>query len=89
MHVQGKFERPSRLVLDVPVWLDNLICQMLEKKPDQRPLNAKMVSDVLGSIQEKVEAQQSAGADAVRGRMIDRPHGTRNPDQEDKDAARR
>ena len=88
MHVQGKFERPSRLVLDVPVWLDNLICQMLEKKPDQRPLNAKMVSDVLGSIQEKVEAQQSAGADAVRARMIDRAHGTRNPDEEDKDAAR-
>ncbi len=88
MHVQGKFERPSRLVMDVPVWLDNLICQLLEKKPDQRPLNAKMVSDALGSIQEKVEAQQSAGADAVRGRMIDRPHGSRNPDEQDKEAAR-
>ena len=87
-HVQGKFERPSRIVLDVPVWLDNLICQMLEKKPEQRPLNAKMVSDVLGSIQEKVEAQQSAGVDAVRGRMVDRPRGSRNPDEEDKDAAR-
>src|SRR5262249_22019286 len=27
-HVNEKCERPSRLVLDVPVWLDNLICQL-------------------------------------------------------------
>ncbi|HVS38321.1 MAG TPA: serine/threonine-protein kinase, partial [Gemmataceae bacterium] len=87
-HVQGKFERPSRIVLDVPVWLDTLICQMMEKKPEQRPLNAKMVSDVLGSIQEKVEALQSAGVDAARARLIDRPYGTRNPNEEDKAAAR-
>jgi serine/threonine-protein kinase len=88
LHVQGTFERPSRIVLDMPVWMDNLICQMLEKKPEQRPLSAKMVSEVLGSIQEKVEAQQSAGVDAVRARMIDRPRGTRNPDEGDKEVAR-
>ncbi len=63
-HCTGAFERPSRLVLDVPVWLDNLICQLLEKKPDQRPMNAEMVYRVLGSIQEKVEAQQAAGVEA-------------------------
>ena len=34
MHVKGTFERPARLVLDVPVWLDTLICQLLEKKPE-------------------------------------------------------
>src|SRR5947209_5812166 len=27
-HVHEKCERPSRLVLDIPVWLDNLICQL-------------------------------------------------------------
>jgi serine/threonine-protein kinase len=88
LHVQGKFERPSRIVLDMPIWMDNLICQMMEKKPEQRPLNAKMISDSLGSIQEKVEAQHSAGADAVHARMIDRPRGTRNPNEQDKAAAR-
>jgi eukaryotic-like serine/threonine-protein kinase len=88
LHVQGTFERPSRLVLDMPVWMDNLICQLLEKKPEQRPMDAKTVSDALGSIQEKVEALQSAGVDAVRARLIDRPRGTRNPDEEDKEAAR-
>ena len=88
LHVEGKFERPSRLVLDLPVWMDTLICQMLEKKPDQRPFDASMVYNALGSIQEKVEAQRSAGVDAVQARMIDRPHGSRNPNDEDKEAAR-
>ncbi len=87
-HCTGDFERPSRLVLDVPIWLDNLICQLLEKKPDQRPLNAEMVYRALGSIQEKVEAQQSAGVEAARSRMIDRPRGARHADEEDKEAAR-
>jgi tetratricopeptide (TPR) repeat protein/predicted Ser/Thr protein kinase len=87
-HCTGAFERPSRLVLDMPVWLDNLICQLLEKKPEQRPLNADMIYRSLGSIQEKVEAQQSAGVEAARARLIDGRHGTRNPDEEDKEAAR-
>ncbi len=88
LHVQGTFERPSRLVLDLPVWMDNLICQLLEKKPEQRPFDAAMVHNALGAVQEKVEAQRSAGVDAVKARMIDRPRGTRNPDDEDKEVAR-
>ena len=87
-HVQGTFERPSRLVLDVPVWLDTLVCQLLEKKPDQRPLDAHMVANTLSSIHEKVEAQQSAGVEAVRRRLIDRAPGQKRPDEEDKEAAR-
>jgi predicted Ser/Thr protein kinase len=88
LHVQGEFERPSRLVLDIPIWLDTLICQLLEKKPEQRPLDASMVANTLGSIQEKVETQQSAGVDAVRRRLIDRTPGHKRLDEEDKDAAR-
>jgi serine/threonine-protein kinase len=87
-HVQGPFERPSRLVFDIPVWLDTLVCQLMEKKPEQRPLDAHMVANTLGTIQEKVEAQQSAGVDAVRRRLIDRTSGQKRPDEEDKDAAR-
>ncbi|MHB1423470.1 MAG: serine/threonine protein kinase [Gemmataceae bacterium] len=87
-HVNGKFERPSRLVLDIPIWLDTLICQLLEKKPEQRPLDASMVAAALGAIQEKVEAQQSAGVEAVRRRMIDRLPGQKRLEEEDKDAAR-
>jgi eukaryotic-like serine/threonine-protein kinase len=87
-HVQGTFERPSRIVLDIPVWLDTLVCQLLEKRPEQRPRDAAMVYAALGSIQEKVEAQQSAGLDAARARMIDRPRGQARPGEQDKEAAR-
>jgi serine/threonine-protein kinase len=88
LHVQGSFERPARLVADVPVWLDNLICQLMEKKAEQRPFDATMVGDALAAVQEKVEAQDSAGVEAVRARIIDRPRGDRNPSDDDKEAAR-
>jgi serine/threonine-protein kinase len=88
LHVSGKFERPSRQVLDIPIWFDTLICQLLEKEPEKRPLDARMVGNTLDTIQEKVEAQQSAGVEAVRRRMIDRAPGQKRLDEEDKDAAR-
>jgi serine/threonine-protein kinase len=82
-HVNEKCERPSRLVLDIPVWLDNLICQLLEKKPEQRPRDAATVAEALSRIKEKVEAQRSAGVEAVTARG-DRPR----LDDEDREAAR-
>jgi serine/threonine-protein kinase len=87
-HVEGEFERPSRLVLDLPVWFDTLICQLMEKQPDKRPFDAAAVGEALDRIQEKVEAQQSAGEDAARKRVMDRLSGEKRPDEEDKDAAR-
>jgi eukaryotic-like serine/threonine-protein kinase len=65
LHVQGKFERPSRLVMDIPSWLDTLVCQLLEKKSDKRPFDAVMVGAALDQIVEKVTAQRSAGVDAL------------------------
>jgi serine/threonine-protein kinase len=89
LHVQGQFVRPSRLVMDLPVWLDNLICQLLEKQPEHRPYDAAMVHNTLATIREKVEAQQSAGVDAARARMMDRPRGAPKADTaEDREAAR-
>ncbi len=87
-HVNGTFERPSRQVLDIPVWMDTLISQLLEKKPEQRPLDASMVANSLGAIQEKIETQQSAGVETVRRRLIDRAPGQKRLEEEDKDAAR-
>src|SRR5438552_2055757 len=31
LHVSGTYERPSRMVLDIPIWLDTLVCQLMEK----------------------------------------------------------
>src|SRR5260370_15063426 len=88
-HVNAVPERPSRIVLDIPVWLDTLVCQLLEKKPEHRPFDAAMVAQALDQVAEKVGAQQSAGVEAARARMVSRS-GSDGPAQQtaDKKAAR-
>ena len=86
-HIKGTFERPSRLVLDIPVWFDTLICQLLEKKPEQRPRDAAAVAEALDRITEKVTAQLSAGVDLVQSRAVDRTSGKRL-EAEDRETAR-
>src|SRR5947209_4861095 len=89
LHVKGEFVRPSRIVLDTPVWLDTLICQLMEKRPDQRPRDAAMVAEVLSSIQDKIETQHSAGIDAVKGSFRERHKKERaGITAQDRDAAR-
>ena len=87
-HVQGTFERPSRRVLDIPVWLDTLVCQLMEKRPEQRPADAAMVSTALLQVAEKIQAQSSAGVDAVRTRVGDRNSVRSKTDTKDRKAAR-
>src|SRR5262245_39223980 len=40
MHTSAPFERPSRWVLEIPIWFDTLICELLEKEPQRRPESA-------------------------------------------------
>ena len=87
-HTQGKFPRPSRLVMEIPVWLDTLICQLLEKKPDDRPYNADKVAEALGKVKEKFEKQQSAAETAVRKRRADRTSRDVAMDAKDKELGR-
>jgi hypothetical protein len=87
LHLQAQPERPSRLVLDIPVWLDTLVLQLLEKDPEQRPFSAATVGEALARVKEKAQAQQSAGADIARSRAVDRKPGARL-EEEDKEAAR-
>src|SRR5208282_5154710 len=71
-HVQGSFERPARIAMEIPVWLDTIVCQLLEKKPEHRPYDAAMVSRALNQVAEKVAALQSAGVDVAKARFADR-----------------
>ena len=84
LHVQGTFPRPAQLNPDIPVWLDTLVCQMMEKKPEHRPRDAAMVGQVLEEIEQKVAANLSAGAAMAGSRHLD----PRYLDEEDKKAAR-
>lgn len=87
-HANDEAPRASRMVLDLPVWMDNLICQCMEKKPEQRPVNAATIGESLRSVKEKVLAQQSAGVDAAKKRRIDKTRHDTALDETDKDMAR-
>ena len=84
----GKFPRPSRLAMEIPVWLDKLICGLLEKKPDDRPYSAAKVAEELGKVKEKHETQQSAAVTAVRKRRADRTKSDTILDAKDKELGR-
>jgi tRNA A-37 threonylcarbamoyl transferase component Bud32 len=86
-HVEGTFERPSRTVMDIPVWLDTHVCHLLEKKPEHRPYDAAMVAKVLEEVEQKVAEQRSAGVDAATAKVGDK--GTKRPAGEtERDVAR-
>ncbi|HVK16787.1 MAG TPA: serine/threonine-protein kinase [Fimbriiglobus sp.] len=87
-HVNEKPIRPSKLVPDLPVWLDNLIMFLLEKEREHRPLDAGTVRKLLGEIEEKVSTQQSVGAEVANARRADRPIRERKLDESEKDIAR-
>ncbi len=89
LHTSGKFERPARLVLDIPVWLDSLVCQLLAKRPEERGFDAAAVGQSLNRVVEKVSALESAGADVAKTRVM--THATERTsieDVKDKKAAR-
>jgi tRNA A-37 threonylcarbamoyl transferase component Bud32 len=67
-HVSGTFERPARLVMDIPPWLDTLVCQLMEKKPEHRPADARTVAQALDEVKERVESHKSLGAE-LAGRV--------------------
>jgi len=64
-HVSGTFERPARIVMDIPPWLDTLVCQLMEKKPEHRPADARTVAQALEDVQERVVTQKSLGAEVA------------------------
>jgi serine/threonine-protein kinase len=87
-HVSGAFVRPIRIVPEIPIWLDNLVCQLLEKKPDHRPRDAATVGRALEEVLDKVTAQQSAGVGVARARVGDRVYQNDLADEKDVEAAK-
>ncbi len=87
-HVNEKPVRPSKIVHDLPVWLDNIVMFLLEKDKEKRPLDAAKVGELLAEIEEKVHAQQSLGVEVANARRVDRPAGSNPVDAADKDVAR-
>ena len=83
-----EYKTPAQIVLEIPIWLDTLVCQLMEKEPRKRPINGNAVADSLRLIMEKIEVQRSAGVEAATKRRVDRTGGDKKLDEEDKTAAR-
>ncbi len=87
-HTNEPIPRASGLALDLPVWFDTLVYQLMEKNPDHRPYDADKVARALAEIEEKVIAQKSAGIDRASKRRADKTSLDGKLDADDKAAAR-
>ena len=54
-HQYGQFDKPILFAPDMPHWLDDLVCQLLEKDPEKRPPSAYVLSRRLQEIVKKVD----------------------------------
>lgn len=54
-HRFNQFDRPRTIVPEIPLWLDEVVCQLLEKEPDKRYPDAYVLSLRLQEIPKKVE----------------------------------
>jgi predicted Ser/Thr protein kinase/tetratricopeptide (TPR) repeat protein len=54
-HQYGQFSLPSLIVSDIPHWLEDIVCQLLEKNPDDRFPDAYVLSRALQDVVRKVD----------------------------------
>ena len=54
-HTYGQFDRPKLRVPDVPHWLDEIVCQLMEKDPEKRFADAYVVNRRLHELLRKLE----------------------------------
>ena len=63
----GQFDRPGRYVDDLPVWLEEIVCKLLEKDPDKRFPDAYVLSRRLQEVLSKHELSNSDETYALSG----------------------
>ncbi len=87
-HVNEIPVRPTKYIPDLPIWVDNLIMFLLEKKVEQRPLDAQTVARMIADIELKVQDQRSLGVEAANARRVDRKVSDATLDENDREAAK-
>jgi len=60
-HLTGRFDRPSLYAPDIPRFLDEVVCQLLEKDPANRFADAHIVSLRLREVVKRVELATGDG----------------------------
>lgn len=87
-HVNDKPPKVGKMVQEVPLKLEALILQMMEKDKDDRPIDASWVARMLGEIEADAFARKSAGLDAVQARRPKRRDDATDITDDDREAAR-
>ncbi|MBM81965.1 MAG: hypothetical protein CMJ78_15440 [Planctomycetaceae bacterium] len=54
-HRYGQFDKPSRYVPDIPQWLEDIVCKLLSKKPEDRFPDAYVLSLRLQEVLKRIE----------------------------------
>jgi serine/threonine protein kinase len=54
-HLYGQFDRPKKLVPDIPHELDDIVCQLLEKDPALRPADGLVLYKEFDRLRRKLE----------------------------------
>jgi serine/threonine-protein kinase len=71
-HRYAQFDRPSRIVLDLPGDLDAMICELLAKEPAQRPADAGVLARNFASLRRRLDYKSSSdtGQDPPRTKVL-------------------
>lgn len=67
MHLQDDVPSVREFAPDTPVWLDDVIRQLLKKEPRDRPLDAAYTKMALEEVKQKVANQESVVTHAASG----------------------
>ncbi len=71
----GRFDPPRSYVPEIPSWLDEITCQLLEKNPEKRLPDAYVVSRRLLEVVKKVELKNSTAPGPDAETRLDGPIG--------------
>jgi len=64
-HRYGQFDPPGKVVRDLPVEIDEIVCQLLEKDPEKRPPDAGILQRRLEVLRRKLERRGERTLDYV------------------------
>ena len=66
----GRFDPPKNYVPEIPPWLNDLVCQLLEKEPEKRPPDAfvtsKRLQEVINRVNHLNSRDKASIGDATR-----------------------
>jgi hypothetical protein len=64
-HRYGQFDRPQRIVREIPYELDEIICKLLEKDPSDRPPDCLVLGKHLETLRRKLERKSQPTQEGI------------------------